>query len=1440
MARILVTWDSFQTNYYVMNYLYRIYTLARTVTRNAATGYLPYFRRLFLAAALLLTGIPVVQASEIVEIVPVTNRILLVVFDDGTVHYPNDLQVDRLVIAEATDLTSYTLTSSDDPAYAVPQHPSDVGRKTKGTEFVKDAPWGGNSFDPRSKPWAAKHYVYLFLENALQQGTSYTLNTGGLANNGTEWTFTYDVRELRSEAVHVNTIGYATDAPKYGYIYHWMGDKGGLDLTDYNGNAFHLYREGVAEPVYSGVIALRKSATNPETGQVNDTPDRNFLGGEVYECDFSDVTADGTYVLAVEEIGSSYPFRIGKDALWDAYYTVGRALFHQRSGIRLAPPYTEDGYIRPVNQNTKVTSDDGTDFAGQLLYSDYPFTLWADGDGGGATQSDIRDAAGGNPIDVAGWYHDAGDWDAYFSHQRIPVLLMLTWEYFPERFADGDLDLPESGNGIPDLVDEASWLIKFNYRLRKELMEKQFTSGGVGGARICPDVYNSVEGNAQNDKPSWKDHRHYVVTQADAFMTYLYAGQAAQFAMILRKLGKDPHRFPVEMLDAVEFADMTRDTVDWEQEAREAYAWASASKNQPESNRNYPSLELFRMYAAANLYRLTDDEAYHQAALEELESFRNATDLSEDARWGCYSYLLADNSGRDTVLQDALVEVARSAAEKNGLEAAGKRACRWGGDFWMPMLVGQGTTPWVFECIVAFGLTGESRYLDVVHTTADYFLGTNPLHTTWATRLGPRPAEAGFHLDSRYNNNWVVYPGFIPYGPWSMAFGYTPYTWTIDGVLYEGGHGPWNKDWANFSQYPFMEQWPGHERWNSNIHAPMSSENTVHQNSVYGMLTYGFANSRRNLNAAAPKPVTEISLNATALILDRPTDVDTLVATLDIPDASIGALRWTSSNDTIAYVDQSGRVKAVNKGTCTVTVATLDGSVSASCDITCAWTYVEVESVVLDPQGMKLVEGQFDTLDVFFSPESATEKAVTWHSVQPSIATVDEGGRVTAVSPGVALIVATAVNGTAMDTCVVLVKEAVDYVIADFDAVVPTPTAPHPDSAQIYTPGEGTADIAAPNPLTGLADPSAQVVRFNRATGQWRLLGMVLPTASAHFTGSYREFSFKYYGKEISSLYVQVVPFSGDNLEKTVEVSGMDAWQLFTMEPGGSFRIKQFNVFVNPTSSAAMTCYFDDFRFTVEAAEWYTGTGISNGTLDLFAGDTYQLSAETEGHPFSWVSDNVAVATVDQEGNVTALSEGSAGIIALPLYGTSARCLVNVSEYIAVTGIRIGGDSLVSMEKDNMLQLHAEIIPAEATDPGIRWSVSDSLVVTVDTAGMVTALEQGSAVVRAVAVADPMVADSVTVQVVITGIDRDGVAGRDGDHRIFIYPNPAGAWLQVRTGTPMDRVVLFDLTGQQVALYIAGGTTVLTMEHLQLEGGLYFMNIRLMDGTNVAAKVLVQ
>ena len=1200
------------------------------------------------------------RASDIIEVLPLTNKVIMVHFDDGSVTYPNTLNVSRLNLVNADKTTSWSFSSSDDADFQATVGPVSLGRKSKGTEFVKDPTWGGSSYDPRTKPWASEHWIYLVFEKELKPGKSYSLNTGSLAANGSKWNLVYEEKNLRSEAVHVNTLGYSANAPKYGYIYQWMGSLGNLDLTAYGGKKFWIYKEGIDLPVKEGNIQKRKSDTNAETSQTNDTPNKNFLGAEVFDCNFSDVTADGNYKLVVEGIGSSYPFKIGTDAIWDAYYNVARALYHQRSGIRLAPPYTAPGYIRPVNQNTKVTSDDGSSFAGKLLYSDYSYMDWADADGGGASQAAIRAAANGKTLDVAGWYHDAGDWDSYWTHQRIPMMLMATWEFAPDRFGDNELNIPESGNGIPDLVDEASWLIKFNYRLRKELKAKGYSNGGVGGARVCADVYTDIDGSAEDHLPSWKESRHTVITKADAFMTYIYAGEAAQFACILKRLGKDPKNFKVEMLDDVDLAKMTKDNVNWITEAEEAYVWASAPANQPAKATNYDaSLETYKMYAAANLFRLTGKDEYNTAAKTELTKLQNASSITGDQRFGIYSYLLSTTKKADKNLQSALKNAVISTANTDGISSSNSRACRWGGALGFPMLVGQATTPSVFETLIAACLTGDKKYEDVVHTTADYFLGTNPLHTTWMTGVGPRPASGGFHLDTRYNNNWVTYPGWIPYGPWSMAYGYTPFTWTIDGVSMQGGAGPWNKDWANFSMYPIMENWPGHERWNSNIHAPMSAENTIHQNTVYGAITYGFVNDRHYTNSASAIKIGSITLDKTSINLTEVGKEEELVPTLDIENATFSTLIWTSSDPRVAYVDELGKITGVTKGTSIITCATLDGSVTASSNVTCDWAEIAVTSISFNPSTLSLFKGQSQIMNIIFNPENASNQYVDYSYSKSGIVKVDENGRLTALAKGIVTVTATSVGGGKTASCEVTVKELIDYTIADFDVVIPITTEPQPFVSQLYSPN-GTNDISFDNPMINASNPSAKVVKWGRIAGDWQLIGMVLPTEKNQDLSQFKQFQFKYYGKGIKDFYVALIG-KGGTIEISQNAEGEDCWRLFTYDLSSTDTLKQFNIFVNKTGNpAAMKCYFDDLKLVGVPATWFKGITISDVSLKLTKGDVFQLTADAQGNPFSWVSSDGAVAKVDQQGKVTAVGGGLATIKAVPLYGDAIECIVTV------------------------------------------------------------------------------------------------------------------------------------------------------------------------------------
>lgn len=773
------------------------------------------------------------MASDIVEVLPLTNKILMLHFDDGYAIYHKKGQarsnesvvVEPLNATEAVKPINYLLKSVDDNFYTTGLNPTAIGRKTKGTEFT----WLCQSYvggcKNTSPDHVEDHWIYLYLPEAMQPGKAYTLQTGSLANNGSQWTFTYDEKHLRSEAVHVNQIGYTPGAAeKYGYLYHWAGDKGGVDLSAFAGKNFYLVDLSTLQTAFTGKVAFRKGKTNAETGQVIETPSGNFTAADVYECNFSAFTTPGYYQLVVEGMGSSFPFHIAEDLYRDVFYTTIRGLYHNRSGIELKQPYTE--FERKAPHNPLITPG----FAGKLKYTSSRFIDWNNGDADASDKPAIEAGIKG-PIDSWGWYQDAGDWDGYYSHLVVPAMLMVAWQVTPHNYADGQLNIPEGKNGIPDILDEATWLLRYYYRTRHEIINKGYGTGGVGG-RVCGDHF----GGDGDGKPSYEDvDRTYIISGEDPHTTYKYAALAAQLAWCLKSAGAvDP------------------EGVDWEKEARDAYAWAKANTRAGDEQTKPAMgslLKDIRGFAAAALYQLSGEESFHNQLKTDYAGISASTVLGEENRFGAFVYAAMKNQPTDAAMKTKLASAIKTSAN-TVVASAAKRACRWGGDFYMPMLVGQSTTPKVFEAIMGWYLVKDTdaatakSYKTCIQNTADYFLGNNPLNTTWITGLGERRPERVMHLDSWYNGKDEMAPGITPYGPWRKE-------------SYDTGQGPWQMTWAFKSIYPSnVTDWPGHERWFGNYTCPMNAEFTIHQNTIYNAVTFGFlCDTASEVYAANQRPV---------------------------------------------------------------------------------------------------------------------------------------------------------------------------------------------------------------------------------------------------------------------------------------------------------------------------------------------------------------------------------------------------------------------------------------------------------------------------------------------------------------------------------------------------------------------------------------------------------
>ena len=170
------------------------------------------------------------------------------------------------------------------------------------------------------------------------------------------------------------------------------------------------------------------------------------------------------------------------------------------------------------------------------------------------------------------------------------------------------------------------------------------------------------------------------------------------------------------------------------------------------------------------------------------------------------------------------------------------------------------------------------------------------------------------------------------------------------------------------------------------------------------------------VNAAAPVPVTSVSLDKTSLGLTEG-DTETLTATVEPSDATNKNVTWSTSDASIATVTD-GVVTAVAPGTATITVTTVDQSKTATCTVTVT---VPVTGVTLNKTRTSLYVGDTETLTATVAPDNATNQAVTWTSSNPSVATV-KNGVVTAVAPGIAVITATTQDGNHTAACAVTVR----------------------------------------------------------------------------------------------------------------------------------------------------------------------------------------------------------------------------------------------------------------------------------------------------------------------------------------------------------------------------------------------------------------------------------
>jgi len=346
-------------------------------------------------------------------------------------------------------------------------------------------------------------------------------------------------------------------------------------------------------------------------------------------------------------------------------------------------------------------------------------------------------------IEASGGHHDAGDYNPR-SHIDVAQILMDAYEIAPKKFYDGQLNIPEKGNGIPDILDEALWALKLWIGLQDE-------DGGVYDGTESdgdPNFFQTVELDPKGDFAYAKDSRGSLQ----------FAGAMAHASRLLRSVGK------TEMAD------------DYLKRARRAYDWGVAHKPETNDAQKFGAYYTTQLaYAAAQLFHTTGEDSYHQAFLDNTPWKKNpkakmvsSDNNSYDLTLAAYAYAAIPPSKASVTVHS---DVVRAICEEADLyvDASNKAPYKFVRHPYAPMNWGTGAYEHFLSVVWhAWAFTDNKlnvkKYREAMIKTADNTLGCNPLGISWIVGLGSNSIHAPLH-NSRFNPTGFSVRGMQSQGP---------------------------------------------------------------------------------------------------------------------------------------------------------------------------------------------------------------------------------------------------------------------------------------------------------------------------------------------------------------------------------------------------------------------------------------------------------------------------------------------------------------------------------------------------------------------------------------------------------------------------------------------------------------------------------------------------
>lgn len=490
-----------------------------------------------------------------------------------------------------------------------------------------------------------------------------------------------------------------------------------IDQVGYPPNSLKLAI--ITAPAETFRVKRASDGTVVLQGKLSSATTDKDSGDTIRAADFSSLRKTGVYFVEVPGVGRSWDFAIRADVYSHTYYLAMRAFYGQRCGtpVDLGPEFP--GFSHPA------------------CHLDARFHASSGKEG---------------PSKITGGWHDAGDYGRYVVNSGITTgTLLWAWEMFGPKLAALKLNIPETGNGTPDTLNEVRWELEWMLKMQDE-------DGGVwhkqSSLQFCGFVI------PQDDhSPSY-----IVGTGAAPYKsTCATADLAAVAAIAARVYAPYDKDFAARSLIA----------------ARKAWAWIELYPNVAFRNPSGVQAGEYadrncsdeHLWAAAELWRTTGESAFNNYFKENYRRFLPISDAANPEGWkdvavmGLWTYALAKQKGSDaktvaeirqTTLTSARHIVERTRDNSYHVSLLPKDYV-WGSN---DLVAHYG-----MHLLIANAFVPDRTFVETALDNLHYILGRNTFSLSFVTQVGSNPVRHPHHRPSGADNNPEPWPGLLAGGP---------------------------------------------------------------------------------------------------------------------------------------------------------------------------------------------------------------------------------------------------------------------------------------------------------------------------------------------------------------------------------------------------------------------------------------------------------------------------------------------------------------------------------------------------------------------------------------------------------------------------------------------------------------------------------------------------